>query len=246
MQYMEPIPMKKILFTSGKGGVGKSTLAAAFAKTLHDEGSHVLLIDFDISLRTLDLMLGLGDLVLYDWGDVIRGNCSPHDAVIHNSEGPDLLPAPLSFPNASEEQIRDLLDAYTDHYDYILLDSPAGVGRGFEAASCTADLALVVSTPDRICVRSASVAADRLAERGIPARLIINRFNKHAIGSGRSLNIDDVIDSTGLQLIGIIPEDENLVQSAQTGAELEESGKGARAVSRILGRLQGEDIPLKV
>lgn len=76
MQYMEPIPMKKILFTSGKGGVGKSTLAAAFAKTLHDEGSHVLLIDFDISLRTLDLMLGLGDLVLYDWGDVIRGNLS--------------------------------------------------------------------------------------------------------------------------------------------------------------------------
>lgn len=246
MQYQDAIPMKKILFTSGKGGVGKSTLAAAFAKTLHDEGSHVLLIDFDISLRTLDLMLGLGDLVLYDWGDVLRGNCSSQAAVIHNPEGPDLLPAPLNLPEFEDSQIQSLVSSYTDHYDYILLDSPAGVGRGFEAASCTADFALVVSTPDRICVRSAAVAADRLADRGIPARLVINRFNKHAIGSGRSLNIDDVIDSTGLQLIGIIPYDEDLVQSAQTGAELEESGKGARAVSRILGRMQGEDIPLKL
>lgn len=246
MQYTDPILKKKILFTSGKGGVGKSTLAAAFARVLHDEGSHVLLIDFDISLRTLDLMLGLGDLVLYDWGDVLRDNCSPQAAVIRNPNGPDLLPAPLNLPDVTKEQIESLVSSYTERYDYILLDSPAGVGRGFEAASCTADTALVVSTPDRICVRSAAVAADHLADKGIPSRLVINRLNKHAIGSGRSLNIDDVIDSTGLQLIGIIPEDEGLVQSAQTGADLDESGKGARAVSRILKRMQGEDIPLKV
>ncbi len=246
MQYTDQLPLKRILFTSGKGGVGKSTLAAAVAKYLAANGSHVLLIDFDISLRTLDLMLGLGDMVLYDWGDILRGICTAQQAVVHNEDGPDLLPAPLEPAEFQEDQVRRMVASFDDAYDYILLDSPAGVGRGFQAAVCAADTALVISTPDSVCVRSASVAADLLLQRKLPVRLIINRFNKHAVGSGRALNVDDVIDSTGVPLIGLVPEDETLVLSAQTSSPLDLNSKGARAIGRIIGRLHGENIPLKV
>ncbi len=241
------VPYKKILITSGKGGVGKSTLAAAFAKAMVARGERVLLIDFDISLRTLDLMLNAGDKVLYDWGDIVRGDCEPLEAVVQGENGPDLLAAPLTVPpGCTEEKITEFVDRLAESYDTIILDSPAGVGHGFRAARATADSAILVSTPDRICVRSAAVAADKLLERGIPSRLLINRFNKRTVGRGRALTVDDVIDNTGLQLIGIVPEDPILVESAQNGEPLDPTSKGARAIERVLDRIGGEDVPLKL
>ena len=246
MRYQDAPKTKKILFTSGKGGVGKSTLTASFAKILYARGARVLVVDFDIALRTLDLMLNIGDRVLYDWADVIYGRCEPSEAILHNAGGPDLLPAPLRGVTVTEAQIDDLLQDYEEDYDYILLDSPAGVGRGFEAAVCSADRAIIVSTPDKVCVRRAAVAADRLVDRGIPARLVINRFQKKTVENWKALNIDDVIDSTGRQLIGVVPEDAKLAQSVLNGAPLDQSGKGARAIARILDRMQGQEIPLKI
>lgn len=236
---------RKILFTSGKGGVGKSTLASSFGKVLSSMGRSVLIIDFDVAFRTQDLMLGLGENALYDWADVLLDRCEPLEAVLTNKRGPELVPAPLEPPEASEDEIRKLVSRYEPYYDYILLDSPAGVGQGFHAAQAAADLALVISTPDKVCVSSAAVAAEQLMDHGIESRLIINRFKKRLVANGRALNIDDVIDSTGVQLIGVVPEDPYLAEAAQDGTALMEDRKSTRAILRILRRLDGESVPLK-
>lgn len=237
---------KKILFTSGKGGVGKSTLAASFAKILSSEGKGVLLIDFDVSLRTLDIMLGLGSLVLYDWNDVMEGRCAPLEAIVTNGQGPELLAAPLERHHYTRQQVSELVEAYEPYYDYIIMDSPAGVGYGFDTAMTQADAALLVATPDPVCVRSAAVASDRLAAKDIPTWLIINRFVRKKVENGRALNIDDVIDTTGAQLLGVVPEDPSLAQSAQAGGPVDMRRKASKAIVRILRRMDGERVPLKL
>ena len=239
-------PPKKILFTSGKGGVGKSTLSVSFAKLLAEQGNRVLLVDFDMALRTLDIMLDVGDVVLYDWYDVIEERCTPSQAVLKSGQGPDLLAAPPDRPSFNEKDLEWLIKQYEDTYDYMIFDSPAGIGRGFEAASYPAEFAFVVSTPDRICVRSAEVAGKKLKDAGIDTRLIINRFERKRVNKGRLLNIDQVIDSTGMQLIGVVPDDLMLSETAQHGRPLDKRRKGAKALERIIKRFFGEDVPLKL
>lgn len=236
---------QKILFTSGKGGVGKSTLSTTFAKVLCSQGKTVLMIDFDVSLRTLDIMLSLSDSVLYDWYDVIKENCEPGAAPV-KGKGPALLPAPLGEVEVSKEDVKRLIDLYDDEYDYIILDSPAGVGPVFELALGVVDLAMVVSTPDLVCVRSAAVAADKISDCGVNARLIINRFKKSIVTNGQALNIDEVIDATGVQLIGVVPEDINLSLALLNGELIDPGIKSVRAVKRIIRRINGEKVPLRI
>lgn len=239
-------PPKKLLFTSGKGGVGKSTLSVSFAKLLSQRGNRVLLVDFDMALRTLDIMLGVGNMVLYDWYDVIDGRCTPSQAILSSDRGPDLLAAPPDRPYFDNSSVEWLINQYEDSYDYIILDSPAGVGRGFEAASCTAGFAFVVSTPDIVCVRSAEVAGEKLEKAGIETRLLINRFERKRVNKGRLLNIDETIDRTGMQLIGVVPDDDRLSERTQQGLPLDGRRKSTRAMERIIDRFLGEDVPLKV
>lgn len=239
-------PPKKILFTSGKGGVGKSTLSVSFAKLLAQRGNRVLLVDFDMALRTLDIMLGVGNVVLYDWYDVIDGRCTPSQAILNSGHGPDLLAAPPDRPSFELEDVKWLIKQYEDSYDYMIFDSPAGVGRGFEAASFTADFAFVVSTPDIICVRSAEVAGERLEKAGIETRLLINRFERKRVSKGKLLNIDETIDRTGMQLIGVVPNDNLLSETAQHGIPLDGRRKSTKALERIIDRFLGEEVPLKL
>jgi len=152
------------------------------------------------------------------------------------------LRAPRSLRNRSGTLIQN----YEPYYDYIILDSPAGIGQGFEAAVSPADAAFVVSTPDKVCVRSAAVAAECLEEHGVPARLIINRFSRRSLEKGGRLNIDDVIDSTGLQLIGVVPEDPSLTEAALTGGPVDQRRRGAKAILRIQQRMSGESVPLRL
>jgi septum site-determining protein MinD len=237
----------KILITSGKGGVGKSTLTAMLGRILALSGEKVLIIDFDIALRTQDLMLGVAEKVVYDWFDVLAARCKPEDAILSVAEGgPDLLAAPLYPQRVTKEQVLALLAQYETQYDYILTDSPAGVGSGFTASSWGMDLALVVSTPDPICVHSAAVAVDLLKEEGLPCRLLINRFQKKSVERERALNIDNTIDAVGARLIGVVPEDVQLALAAQNGAQVDLRRKSAKALKRISARLQGETVPLKL
>ena len=238
--------VKTVLFTSGKGGVGKSTLATTFAKLVASQGEKALIIDFDISLRTLDIMLDVSSLVLYDWYDVIIGNCEPEDAVISTERGPDLLAAPHRDIRVTAGDIKELIANYVSKYDYIVLDCPAGVGEVLEMTLKSSDLAIIVSTPDAVCARSAAVAAEKASAAGVNSRLIINRFKKKVTSSGRALSVDDVIDATETQLIGIVPEDAELALSLLNGELLDVKLPSVQAMSRVFERIKGKYIPLKI
>ena len=242
---MRDLSGKKILFTSGKGGVGKSTLSTTYAKVLCAEGHSVLMIDCDVALRTLDIMLSVSSLVLYDWYDIIEGNVDTRSALI-TTGGPKLLAAPTYDVDVSAADMRKLISIYDHEFDYIILDCPAGVGPIFEAVLGVADMAILVSTPDNVCVRSASVAAEKAADAGVETRLIINRFQKGVVHGGRALNIDEVVDATGVQLVGVVPEDKGLVLSMQNGELVDPNSKAVKAMKRIARRLDGERAPLKL
>ncbi|MBQ0135350.1 MAG: AAA family ATPase [Oscillospiraceae bacterium] len=242
---MSTFGAKKVLFTSGKGGVGKSTLSTAFAKILCAEGYNVLMVDCDVCLRTLDIMLSVSSLVLYDWYDVIEGNVDARSAMI-TTGGPKLLAAPTCEVDITAEKMEKLLRIYERDFDYIILDCPAGVGEVFDACLAVSDLALIVTTPDNVCVRSASVAAAKADAAGKEVRLLINRFQKGITSSGRALNLDEVIDATGVQLIGVIPEDKSLVVSMLNGELVDPNTKSIKAMERVIKRLNGEYIPLKI
>lgn len=236
---------KKVLFTSGKGGVGKSTLSTTYAKILCAQGFNVLMVDCDVCLRTLDIMLSVSSLVLYDWYDIVEDNVDARSALI-TTGGPKLLAAPTGEVNVTPEDMRKLVKTYERDFDYIVLDCPAGVGNVFDAVLSVADLALIVSTPDNVCVRSASVAAMKAAEKDVEARLIINRFQRGVTFGGRALNIDEVIDATGVQLVGVVPEDKALVLSMLNGELVDPNTKSVKAMERIIKRLNGEYVPLKI
>jgi len=238
---------KIIVIASGKGGVGKSTLTAGMSGALVNLGKHVLAIDFDIGLRSLDLILGVREQVVFDWGDLILNRCEPQQAMLKSS-GPIFIAAPLSFNEAFTcDNIKEMLKSFCDYFDYIFIDSPAGISRGFRLAACAADTGIIIATPDEICVHSGAIAANEMLDIGVKnPRLIINRFNKKAVFKGRLLNIDDVIDVAGVQLIGIVPEDNELSYCAVTGQPLPKTTPSGYALKRIARRLEGENLPLKV
>lgn len=202
---------EKIVIASGKGGVGKSSCSVAIGKELSNRGFKVLLIDTDIALRSLDVLLGVSDRVVFDWGDVICERCNDKKAII-KCRKVDLLSCPLRFDEKfTPEAMKKTVMLYDKLYDYIIIDSPAGVDTGLEIAGAAADRGLIISTSDKVCVRSASKAAQRLRELGVDdVRLIINRFVRKSVRKNKLLNIDSVIDDTSVQLIGVVPEDENI------------------------------------
>lgn len=233
---------EKIVIASGKGGVGKTSCCVALGKELVRRGHSVLLVDGDIGLRSLDVLLGVSDRIVYDWGDIIKGNCMKTTALLP-CDGIDLLTCPLYFDEAyTTGSVRDMIMLFDGDYDYILIDAPAGIDLGFELASAAADRALIVSTADRVCVRSASRAGEKLEQAGMrDIRLIINRFRKKSVASRKLLNIDKVIDETMLQLIGVVPEDENIT----FGKVMEKKNQPSYdAFVRIAGRIKKEQIPL--
>lgn len=236
-----------IVVTSGKGGAGKSSVSCGCAAALAQQGKKVLLIDADVGLRSLDIMLGVEERAVYHWEDVLSRRCTKEQAVIDiDDELPlYLLSAPSVlqvFPRG--ERFRELCEAYAKDYDFVFVDSPAGLGRGFSLAACGADEALLIATPDPVCIRSAGAAAASLPPT-VKTRLIINRFKPYAILRRSMPNIDDAIDQTGVRLIGIVPDDREIPYYAANGELFMQRGPAMKAYKRIARRLQGEEIPLK-
>lgn len=234
----------RILVASGKGGVGKSTFTAGVSKALSERSKKILAIDCDIGLRSLDLLLGHSSDIVFDWGDVILGRCSAKQAIIRGNV--DFIAAPRNSDDAfTDEAFRKMVDSVSDDYDYIFIDSPAGIDRGMHLASCGADTAVVITTPDSVCVRSCSRAFSELDKLGkSDIKLIINMFESRQVCKGKLLNVDECIDETGVQLLGVIPMDRSLSFCSVTGDEPDEYSPSSLAFERIAGRLEGERIRL--
>lgn len=238
---------RKIILASGKGGVGKSSLTAGIAIELCNMGQNVLVIDFDIGMGCLDLILASDDTGIFNWGDVVKGSCEPMQA-IRSTVGPSLLTAPTRFDcDYTGDSVRNMIAEYDDLFDYILMDAPAGVSGGFLLAAACADEGIIVSTADEVCVRVGAFAGEKLSELGVTdIRLIINRFNKKLTSQGHYLNIDEVIDATVLQLIGVVPEDKKISYCSVVGMTTLDSSKAKEAFKRIAMRLEGFNVNLKL
>ncbi|MDD6220062.1 MAG: P-loop NTPase [Clostridia bacterium] len=236
---------QKIIIASGKGGVGKSSLTAGLGRALSAMDKKVLMLDMDIGLRSLDLIFGVEAATVFDWGNIIDEECEPNQATM-SAGGPKLITAPMGLSDSfTPEAMKKLAEKLDSGYDYILLDAPAGLSSGFELACAAADRAIVVSTADEVCVRSVNITAAGIRRSGITdVRLVINRFDEKAVVKGKLLNIDDVIDATCAQLLGIVPEDAYVSHCAVRGEKLPPLSSASRAFSRIARRVCGENVPL--
>ncbi len=238
-----------IVITSGKGGTGKTSLTGGVGSCLAALGHKVLCIDMDIGLRNLDLTLGLSDRALMDFTDVLTGRCpleraaTPHPVI----QGLSMLTAPVNEPREpiSQSAVRDLVRQAKEFFDYILIDSPAGLGTGFQLAACAADRGIVVSTSDASALRDAQHTVAILRGRMPHIHLVVNRVQPRLL---RRLHttIDDAMDTAGLPLLGLVPEDPQVMLSANQGTPLIlcASRGAAQAYLNIAKRLLGQKVPL--
>ncbi len=245
-----------ITITSGKGGVGKSTTTANLAVGLAMLDKKVVAIDFDIGLRNLDMILGLESRIVYDIVDVMDGRCNLSQALINDKKTKSLYFLPASQTKDKDvlekEKVKELIETLKKDFDYILIDSPAGIESGFEHSIFLADRALIVSTPDVSSVRDADRvigiidAKSQKAKDGLEVQkhVIINRLKPEMVESGNMLSVEDVLNILALPLIGVVPDDENIITSTNMGEPIIYSDKSlaAEAYRRIAGRLVGEEI----
>ncbi len=241
---------KVVTITSGKGGVGKTTTTANLAVALAQLGKRVVCIDGDIGLRNLDVILGLENRIVYDLVDIIEGRCRLRQAMIRDKRLPELYLIPAAQTRdksaVSPSDMVRLCDELRPEVDWILLDSPAGIERGFKNAVAPSDTVLVVTNPEISAVRD----ADRIiglieAEEKGPAKLIINRVNPILTKRGDMLSAEDILELLAVDLIGVIPEDENVVVASNRGqpVSLSDKSKAGLAFQNIGRRLLGENVP---
>jgi len=234
-----------IAIVSGKGGTGKTSLAAGVGEALALSGRRVLCLDCDVGLRNLDLALGLSDRALMDFSDVAQGRCSLDAAVVEHPKlrGLYLLTAPVRSRDltVTESQMAELLSEIRQRFDFCLLDAPAGLGTGFRLATAAADRCVVVTTADASSLRDAQHTVMELKHFGGGAlHLVVNRVRKKMLHSMHA-TIDDAIDQAGLPLIGVVPEDDNLPLMLNRGTPLLLGSQtpAAAAYRNIAIRLQG-------
>ena len=235
-----------VMVTSGKGGTGKTSLTAGVASCLAALGKKVLCIDMDIGLRNLDLALGLSDRALMDFSDVMDYRCPLMSAAVEQSEikGLYLLTAPLDPEGLEERRFREVAEEAEEYFDFVFMDSPAGLGTGFQLARAAADRVIVVSAVDPAALRDAQRAVTEL--HALPLlHLVMNRVDPKLVSKLRT-SIDNAMDAAGLPLLGVVPEDPTVTMAAAAGIPLvlaSHSG-AAPAYLNIAKRLLGQHVPL--
>jgi septum site-determining protein MinD len=237
-----------ITITSGKGGVGKTTTTANLAAAFAMLGRQVCCIDADIGLRNLDLILGLESRIVYDIVDVVEGRCKPKQALIRHKYLPELYLIPAAQTRdktaVSPSQMTQVVRELQPDFHFILIDSPAGIERGFRNAVAPADEVLIVTNPEVSAVRDADRIVGLLEAdaRRLPMRLIINRVKPEMVRRGEMLSADDIIDILSISLIGMVPDEEAVLIASNKGVP-DPNSKAGQAFRNIARRLMGEEVP---
>ncbi|MCE2850138.1 MAG: septum site-determining protein MinD [Roseiflexaceae bacterium] len=244
---------KVITITSGKGGVGKTTSTANLGTALAALGHKVAVVDADIGLRNLDVVMGLENRIVYDLVDVIEGNCRLRQALIKDKHLPELylLPAAQTKDKdaVTQDEMIELVDQLRDEFEYVLIDCPAGIESGFKNAIAGADEILIVTTPEVSAVRDADriIGLCEAYGKGQP-RLILNRYRPKMVRNGEMMSVDDVLQILAIDLIGIIPEDEDVITSTNKGETLalDKNSRTGKSYSDIARRITGEEVPVDI
>lgn len=234
---------KIFAITSGKGGVGKSTVSVGLSIAFTKMGKNVLLIDMDEGLRCLDVMLGLDEKVVFDLSDILSGG-DVSNSIYYSEQNPllHLIPAPCELGKINSQQLQEFAEKIHPFYDVVIFDFPAGIDFSLYASLPNNTLFLTVAFPDPVTLRDASVVSERLEKIGLSSKLIINNFNYTLTKRKIYNNIDDIIDKANLQLLGIVPRSKEL--SLLAVKHKLKSGKAMLAFARIAKRLLGENILL--
>ena len=244
---------KTIVITSGKGGVGKSTTTANIGTALAMDGKRVAVVDMDIGLRNLDVIMGLENRIVFTLVDAVKGRCKISQAAIKDRKIDNLflIPAPQSENKdvLKPEEMVSFCERLRKEFDFILMDCPAGIERGFENAVAGADEAVVVCTPEVSSIRDADRVIGLLYSRAITPKLIVNRIVPEMVERGDMLSHEDVVDVLSIDLLGLVPMDEAVVISTNNGVPLvsQNGSKAGEAMWRIAMRLNGRpDLPIEV
>lgn len=245
------MPGKVITITSGKGGVGKTTITANLGMALAQHGQRVAVVDADIGLRNLDVVMGLENRIVYDLVDVVEGVCRLRQALIRDRRVNELylLPAAQTRDKTAVRpaDMIQICEQLRREFDYALIDSPAGIEQGFQNAVAGADEVIIVTTPEVSAVRDADriIGLIEAQEKG-PGSLIINRLKPEMVRRGDMLSTEDVVEILAIKLLGIVPEDEAIVISTNRGTPIVLDGRSpaAQALDNVARRIMGEDIPV--
>ena len=249
-----------IVVTSGKGGVGKTTTSASLAMGLADRGKRVAVIDFDVGLRNLDLIMGCERRVVYDFVNVIQGECSLKQALIKDKRNDSLFILAASQTRDKDaltaEGVEKVLNEMRADFDYVVCDSPAGIERGAHLAMYFADRAVVVVNPEVSSVRDSDrvlgimASKSRRAERGetaITEHLLVTRYSPKRVAVGDMMSVADIEEILGLPVLGVIPESEMVLQSSNAGVPviLDATAPAGQAYADAVARLLGEQRPMR-
>jgi len=245
----KPAEGQVIVVTSGKGGVGKTTTVANVASALARLGYKVVVMDLDIGLKKLDLILGLENRVIYDIVQVIEGECTLKQALVKDKRFPDLYMLPAAQTRNKDdikpEQVKELCAELKANFEYIFIDCPAGIEQGFRNAIAAADRAIVVTNPEVSAVRDADRIIGMLESANFQdIKLVINRIRNDMVKSGDMLSIEDLLEHLCIDLLGVVPEDKNVVISTNKGEPiiLNEQSQAAIAFNNIARRILGEKV----
>ncbi|MBZ0189559.1 MAG: septum site-determining protein MinD, partial [Candidatus Obscuribacterales bacterium] len=242
-----------IVITSGKGGVGKTTASANLGVAIAATGKSVVLVDMDIGLRNLDILMGLENRVVYNLVDVIEERCKLRQALVKDKRHPNLslLPAAQTRDKTAvtSDQMRDLCAELKKIFEIVLIDSPAGIETGFQNAVAGADEAVVICTPEMSSVRDADRIIGLLEARKDEIeqyKLVINRYRPNMVQANDMMSVDDVLDILSVQLLGIVPEDEDIIISTNKGEPVSgtDNTRSGLAFRNIARRICGEEVPL--
>jgi len=250
-----------VVVTSGKGGVGKTTTSASFASGLAMRGKKTAVVDFDIGLRNLDLILGCERRVVYDFVNVIQGDCTLKQALIKDKRLDTLYVLAASQTRDKEalspEGVRRVLDELAaEGFDYIICDSPAGIEKGAHLAMYFADRAVVVVNPEVSSVRDSDRILGLLASKtqraeqgngGVKEHLLLTRYSPRRVATGEMMSVNDVKEILGLDVIGVVPESPDVLSASNAGVPviLNEASDASRAYDDAVARLLGESLPLR-